>query len=86
MNMTRRKFFRGVAIGLPTALVAAKLPAVAADTTSMITATWSPTTYKETIYHSLPTDTWRQFYASPAGRRSIRETNEILAELKWIEK
>ena len=80
MNMTRRKFFRGVAIGLPTALVAAKLPAVAADTTSMITATWSPTTYKETIYHS---PTWRKLYA---GEEPLLGYNEILADLKWTEK
>ncbi len=101
MNMTRRKFFRGVAIGLPAALVASKLPALAADTT-IADGLFDP--YRKTIYTSLPTQyslpiaTWRKLYkgADPdsfasdwweteEGKEVMNETNKILAEMKWIE-
>ncbi len=59
MSMTRRKFLCGVAIGLPAALVASKLPALAADTT-IADGLFDP--YRKTLYTSLPTATWRKLY------------------------
>ena len=94
MNMTRRKFFTGVAVGLPAALVASKLPALPADTT-IADGLFDPDS--ETIYTSLPTATWRKLYSgiepSPwdnwwdtkEGMEVMTETNEILADLKWRE-
>ena len=60
MNMTRRKFFTGMAIGLPAALVASKLPVAAADLpdTTIADGLFDPDS--ETIYTSLPTATWRK--------------------------
>ena len=77
MNMTRRKFFRGVAIGLPAAVIASKLPALPALTLE------PPYKFQTTISTSLPTGIWRQLYA---GENPYLGYNKILAEMKWIEK
>ena len=74
MNMTRRKFFRGVAIGLPAALVASKLPALpalAGDRTIRMPAARSPYNYQRTIYHSWPIATWRKLYVGPIDRTPL---------------
>ena len=83
MNMTRRKFFRGVAIGLPAALVAAKLPADPLPFTSLAdhTSIWDP---YHTIRTGLPAVTWRQLYSKDFAS-VLGETNEIMADLKWRE-
>ena len=92
MNMTRRKFFCGVAIGLPAAVIASKLPALPALTLEPAYK------FQKTISTSLPIATWRKLYRgirpsrlahwwdTKEGMDVMNETNEILEDLKWLEK
>ena len=65
MNLTRRKFFAGLAVAPLVAVAVAKALPALADNMSLILAKWSPTEYlgTTTIYTSLSIKTWRQLYA-----------------------
>ncbi len=86
MKLTRRKFFRGllaVPVGVGAAVLNDKLPPP--DTKSLILARWTPT-------KMLPSRVVRSGLADPGFSFDetdpnildcFRDTNEILADLKW---
>ena len=95
MKLTRRKFFAGLAVAPLVAVAVAKAVPALDD----YLATWEPTQYfgHTTIQTSLPVATWRKLYSGIAPEPSsywweteegavlMRDTNEILSELKWID-
>lgn len=96
MKLTRRKFFAGLAVAPLAAVGAIKaLPALANNISTSLTKL-RPLRHT-TIKTSLPVATWRKLYSgiepsfsanwwdTEEGMEAMNETNEILAELPWIE-
>ena len=84
MNMTRRKFFTGMAIGLPAALVASKLP----EPASPPAVTWRslyPHHYSTVADGRVEPSFDSNWWDTKEGIEVMTETNEILADLKWRE-
>ena len=74
MNLTRRKFFRGLAVAPVVAFFVAKLPALLPDNTSLILTKWTRVKYigHTTIHGGLSEATWRRLYQGVQPLYTIR--------------
>ena len=84
-NLTRRKFFRGLALAPVVAVVAAKLPALPTKMKPTIHWPLRPIytglhPFKKTLYFGFDPSQWRKLHA---GEDPRLEPNDILKDLTW---